>query len=79
MEEKPFYRLISTVYASPYGDRATTYGIEVVAHGQVAEFPDIDLSEKAVLRLIARLQGTECSFHQLADIVVDYVAELATL
>ncbi len=78
-QQRTFYRLISTIYTSPYGEQAVTYGMEAVIAGQVAVFSDIALSVAAVESFIRRLQSVDVAFCHLEDMVVDYVAELATL
>ncbi len=76
-EQQPLMRLISTVYMSPEGEQAVTYGIEVYDRGQIVELTDIDLSAAAVERLLERLRGADVAFCQLWEVVADYVAELS--
>lgn len=72
------YRKICTVYTTPDGESVRTYGIELTAGGQVAEFPDIDLSSAVVERLIDRLRTNAVEPCHFCDVVRDYIEERAT-
>ncbi len=76
--EPPIYRKICTIYTSPDGESAWTYGVELVAAGTVVEFPDIDLSSAVVERLIDRLRINTVEPCHFCDAVRDYIEERAT-
>ncbi len=72
-EGRSFYRLISTIYVSPDGEIAVTYGFEAVINGQVTEVPDLDFDSAAVAALIDRLRVADVDTGHLWDIAQDFV------
>lgn len=76
--EHPIYQKICTIYTSPDGESVWTYGVEMVADGQVLEFSNVDLSSAAVERLIDRLRACAVEPCHFCDVVRDYIEELAT-
>ncbi len=76
-KEQPRIRRICTVYTSPDGVCVRTYGVEVASRQGVALFPDVALESAAVDVLIDRLRVESVEPCHLADVVADYIGELA--
>ncbi len=78
VDDLAIYRIISTVYLSPDGETAITYGIEAYARGRVELFADIAVDRAAVEALVAILAAERVALCHFREVVLDYIEDLAS-